>query len=750
MIPRSVTEANMDGIQTYKGEPAPPSSLRAGSASLALNPAAVKTTSNYFRALRRRVWMVLAVALPLAIAGSILVLRLPPVYLAKAEIEIHAPEYDQALSALVSHDIGRRDPASQDRYVPNRAAQLRSRWLADRVVNDPSIAPELSQYVEPAVELFRTLSVQQYQKNSNTFIVTLEGSDPARTTRLLDMLLKKFQEHAKDENERRIDETKGNAQRNLDKLKRELDQLDLAIHDIFTKNRTIGPRGTSILEERYVNLSNLLSQKQLRLGELHQQMMVAQMFPKFENNGETTAREAKIAQLEQLARRETMTLGWMKGMIRHFNNDPAVKMRAQVLNDLLDQIDELRAIRIEPASSPTEMILEQYRNEIEADRQEHAELLAKLQESLPDHQQVLAKMADREERAKRIADTEQKLSDFTLLADSQVASDFVKIPGSVVEPTVPIKPSRPLLIALNLVLSFALGIGLVCLLEHVDHSVKVPEHVTHGLTLPLLGVVPRIQRTVLTQWGRHLWTLGTNDSIAADAYRNVRASLLGVTDRRGPIVTLLVTSAKAGEGKSTTALNLAATCALAGERTLLLDVDLRRPSLAEVFIGEEEESGEVCGLVDVLRGEIPWQRTLRHTRIRNLDFMPSGQSRDVPIEILGTLELRQLLIALSHHYDRVILDGPAVLGLADCRVLGRIVDAALLVVRSGSHQLMTLHRAKAMLEQSHVAIAGVVFNGLNEDMNNWSSYGYSAALPVGERSESREQAGEALAIAGSG
>ena len=75
----------------------------------------------------------------------------------------------------------------------------------------------------------------------------------------------------------------------------------------------------------------------------------------------------------------------------------------------------------------------------------------------------------------------------------------------------------------------------------------------------------------------------------------------------------------------------------------------------------------------------------------------------------------------------MILDGPAVLGLADCRVLGRIVDASLLVVRSGSHHLMTLHRAKAMLEQSHVAIAGVVFNGLTEDMNNWSSYGYDAA-----------------------
>ena len=85
-----------------------------------------------------------------------------------------------------------------------------------------------------------------------------------------------------------------------------------------------------------------------------------------------------------------------------------------------------------------------------------------------------------------------------------------------------------------------------------------------------------------------------------------------------------------------------------------------------------------------------------------------------------------MILALSNHYDRVILDGPAILGLADCRMLGRIVDAALLVVRSGSQELRPLQRAKAMLEQSHVVIAGVVFNGLYEDLKNWSSYGPDA------------------------
>jgi succinoglycan biosynthesis transport protein ExoP len=88
-----------------------------------------------------------------------------------------------------------------------------------------------------------------------------------------------------------------------------------------------------------------------------------------------------------------------------------------------------------------------------------------------------------------------------------------------------------------------------------------------------------------------------------------------------------------------------------------------------------------------------------------------------------------------------------VLGLADCRVLGRIVDASLLVVRPGLHHLTTLHRAKAMLEQSHVVITGVVFNGLTEDMNNWSSYGYEPLALGGGRPEPAASELEPLALA---
>jgi len=747
MMARAITEAFMDGIQLHKGDAA--HSIGKGSAlsPLGLNPAAVKSTSHYLGALRRRFWMVLVIAVPLAIMASVLVLKLPPVYLARAEIEINPPTIDPELSALMTHDTGRHDPSVTANYVPNHEAWLRSKWLAQKVVDDPTLVSEMARYADPAFELFKTLTVIRL-KGTNSFTVTLEGSDPARTKKLLEMLLVQFQQEAKTENSKKLDDTAVYAQTSLGKLKDSSRKLDEAITVALQKTNTIGPSGRSILEERFVNLGSIMSQKRLRLGELQQQLTVSQMTPRFEFDPAENSRAARIAELNRLRKMYTHALEDMRRSIRHFNTDPSVKKVAGMLDDVLDELDELRSFRKEKLSTPNELILEQFTKEMEADREDHEKLLAEMQKSIPEYQRITSMLKDREEKSKQIVRMEDKITEFEILQVQLANSPCVKIPSSVVEPAAPIKPNRPMLIGLGLFASFGLGIALVCLLEHIDHSVKIPEHVSHGLTLPLLGVVPRIRRTSLTHRGGHLWTHATPDSLEADAYRNIRASLLGVADKRGPLVTLLVTSAKAGEGKSTTALNLAATCARAGERTLLLDVDLRRPSLGEVFVDQDAET-EIHGLVDVLRGELPWQRTVRHTEIPNLDFIPTGDTRSIPIEILGTLELRQLLVALAHHYDRVILDGPAVLGLADCRVLGRIVDSSILVVRSGSMQLITLHRAKAMLEQSHVAIAGVVFNGLAEDVNNWSSYGYEPIALASGRIDSPAGDRESLALAGS-
>jgi len=743
----------MDEIVPIRDHPAAPASslnvsrhsLMAVPASLPINPAAVKIPSDYIRAMRRRIWLILVVAVPMAIATSIWALRQPKIYQARADITIDPPEFNPMLSTLVSHEIGRHDPITQERYIPNRIAQLQSKGLAESVFNNPTFASEVAAFDDPAQDLILNgLQVRQIGK-TNSFAVTLEGRDPARTKSLLEALLEQFKNLAQSESQDRTEDTKVYARERMKELKTELDATDRRIYDQLKTVRTIGPGGKNLFEEQYINLGNSLMHKQERIGELAQQMMIAKSFPRNDFNSGPRPRDERISMLEAEKKKWLRALWHDKHTARNFDNDPAAREHAVRLNEILDELDDLRSLKTQMAESPEEMMMSRYEREIEDDKAQHQAVLAQLQESMPEHQRFLSMVEDRNRSRQALSEMERNIASFELLARSQ--KDPIRIPPSVQEPTVPIKPSRGLYIGMGLLMSFGIGIGLVLLLEHVDHSVKVPEHVTQGLTLPLLGVVPRIRRTALTHRGGHLWTPSTPDSLEADAFRNIRASLLGVADRRGPIVTLLVTSPKAGDGKSTAALNLATTCARAGERTLLLDIDLRRPSLGGVFPAEPEKEGTMNGLVDVLQGTLPWQKTLRHTELRNLDFIPTGDPRNIPIEILGTLELRQLLSALENHYDRVILDSPAVLGMADCRMLGRMVDAALLVVRAGAHQLVTLQRAKAMLEQSHVTIAGVVVNSLSEDVENWSSYGYDGAhARISTRSARGLRACEALAV----
>jgi len=709
----------MDGIPGY------PTATRSltGPTTLSHSSASNKTTSAYLRALRRRCWIVLAIGVPLSILSGIWIARQPNVYSARTQIKIEAPQFDPVLASLVSPNVGHSDPERSETYGANRIMMLRNPGLALAVVRDPSLGINEAGLEDAAQELVSSIQTRPIQ-GTNLYTVSLEGTDPARAAKMLQILIELFREEASAEINKKFDDAKSTANDHVESLKREHELIQKKSYAMIEHSEIIGPNGTNLKQAKYDLLRSGLQHDEYQVRELRLQSMLSKSPGRFGFNDPNTRTSQEYASLEALRQQYTESLENLITRVRNLN-DPSVRFAKQRLDNVLKQMKKIEAAAAkengEEVLDPYEAIIASHSEDLRQLRATTEQAREEMQQSMPTHQEFLDIQDELRIKSDQIAAMESKLREFD--AVSKVKKEpVVHTEGQVVEPTQPIRPKRALNMIFALVFSFGLGIGLVCLLEHVDHAVNSPEQLTAGLGLPLFGVVPRIKRSAALHRGGHLWTPGVPDSIEADAYRNLRASLLGVTDKRGPIVTLLVTSAKAGEGKSTTALNLAATCARAGERTLLMDVDLRRPSLANVFEHLEDEPNGL-GLVDVLRGDLPWQRTVVRTDIPNLDFLPTGDTNGIPVEILGTLELRQLLIGLSSHYDRVILDGPAILGLADCRMLGRVVDASLMVVRSGFQELRPLQHAKSMLEQSHVTIAGVVFNGLFEDLKNWSSYG---------------------------
>ena len=757
----------MDGIQPYAGHahPAhfsPPEGFgHGGPPSLALagngHPSAfghaahagslglpAKTVRDYLRSIRRRFWMVVAIGSFLSVVGALVVLRMPAVYRTVAEITIEPPRYDTFLSGIINANaLLPHDSDEQLMYVPDKLALLRSKPLIDKIVFDPSITggKAVNPLDDPAVELIKNLSTRNLI-GTHHHTIWLEGRDPAKITRTLSLLLEKFREQTRVESMETLDESKRLAGNNLEKLSEELKRINRRIHTVAVASKVVGPGSMNVPQERLRGVDQALIYRQQSYSDLQRQLKIQSLHPT-PGSGRGEARAAKAERLEA---EET-------ALLRRYQRAKAITRDASDPN-LLHLVREIRQLRADRADlekpgfeadggDEQEQILSAARDDIRDLEVQRAELISEMQNSMPAYDEHLDLIAQRELKQKQIAETTKKFADFEAVSRTQ--KDPVKIIVSPFEPLFPERPKKALYLAAVFLLAVIAGLGSAVGLEHLDHSVKVPEHLTHGLGLPLLGVVPKIKRTAKVHRGGHLWTPGIPDSIEADAYRNIRASLVGVAAKARPIVTLLMTSAKAGEGKSTTALNLAATCARAGERTILVDVDLRRPSLRDVFPNGDDHRG----LVDVLRGTLPWQRVVVATDLPNLDFLPTGDASDVPIEILGSLELRQLILSLSqHHYDRVILDGPAILGLADCRLLGRIVDAAVMVVRSGAMEIRPLRRAKAMLEQSHVNLAGVVFNGLADDLENWSSYGPSTTTATVTLAPASAFVRPALAAAG--
>ncbi len=691
---------------------------------------------DYLDALRRGFALVLAVAILIGGAGTIYVLRQPDQYRAMAQIKIKPPQFDSALVQIITGGQAAGLSGDDEYFVANTVERLKGLSLAKRVARQPTIADPDVDPDAVAEEILENLQIVG-QPQTTYFNVYLKGTDPQRTAGMLNQLIRDAEIQESHDQSTVFENVLDFAKRRRQEIQKELENIDRRITELLNdKAVSMAPNGNILIGEQY---SQILQQIAHR-SQMHESMQLDYLFRQIypDRSIDPIQRDAQkeMDQLREYADRLGDGMQQLERIIRYPSGDLAYQNLKKQLARVEQTMARLRGDVRSPESDSQEMesvLLDKSRESLKSLRAQSQKLLDEYQQAMPMIQEFQNARQERERLLRVLEERDKAIGDYETLKKQVNGDPPITIESPAHIPVEPFAPNRPLMIAFFVALGLAAGGGLVCAREHFDHRVKAPEQLVgpSGLDVPLLGVVARMPHSAQLERGGHLWTHALPQSEAADAYRNLRASL--VADR--PLSTILITSARAGEGKSTTALNLAATCARAGERTLLLEADLRKPSLAPVFpdLDDQEHPDDAAenhperpGLTDILLHGTAWQSTLVATEIALLDYMPTGSTRDAPVEILGTLELRQLLLSLAKHYDRVILDGPAVLGLADCRMLGQLVDAAVLVVRSGAGSIKPITRARHMLAQSRVPVVGAVFNGLNQDLNNWSSYGEAA------------------------
>jgi succinoglycan biosynthesis transport protein ExoP len=278
---------------------------------------------------------------------------------------------------------------------------------------------------------------------------------------------------------------------------------------------------------------------------------------------------------------------------------------------------------------------------------------------------------------------------------------------------VPVRPRKAVNMALAIVLGSFLGVGLAFLWESLDDRIHSGEECEQLTGLPSLAHVPLAALPRSTPAGRL-----PSRCPSMEAYRVLRSGI-GFAAVDTPVHTLLVTSGTAGEGRTTTAINLAIAMAMEGKRVLLVDADLRRPSIAPRF-----NVPPTPGLTEVLTGQSAVDQALQVTGIEGLMVLPAGTIPPNPTELLNTGAMGRLLHDLGEACDMVIVDAPPALPVADAQVLSTKVDGVLLVVEMGKAKKDAVDQTRALLDRAHARILGAVMNKMAPDD---PIYGYESS-----------------------
>ena len=288
-------------------------------------------------------------------------------------------------------------------------------------------------------------------------------------------------------------------------------------------------------------------------------------------------------------------------------------------------------------------------------------------------------------------------------------------------PTHPSSPNIPRNLTFALALGLSSGLGLAFLLEALDNTVRTPEQAQAISGLPSLGMIPLGSRQTanLLDPAKRLALAASKEVVElvsqsrpqsqmAESYRALRTSLL-LTSSGAPPKTILVTSALPQEGKSTTSINCAIVLAQKESRVLLIDADLRRPSIHKTL-----GLGPKIGLSDVLTGNATLQQAIvRSPGVPSLFILAAGTPPPNPAELLASSHMRDVLLALREQYDHIVIDTPPTLSVTDAVVMSTSADAVVLVIRSGQTTKQALRRSRELLGRVNARVSGVLLNAVD-------------------------------------
>jgi len=319
----------------------------------------------------------------------------------------------------------------------------------------------------------------------------------------------------------------------------------------------------------------------------------------------------------------------------------------------------------------------------------------------------------------REVDTNRALYDtfMTRLKETTATSDLDSANARVVDPAVlptePLKPKKALIVVIAALLAGFVGVGLTLLLEALNNTFKSTEQVESRLNIPVLGILPLVKQSERSQLAR-MFNKGEDKSFA-ESIRTIRTGVVlsGIDE---PHKVLVVTSSIPGEGKSTVSVNLAFALGQM-ERVLLIDADLRRPTLAKSF----EFPVGTPGLANLIAGTAKLEDCIK--QVEGIDMLSAGTVPPNPLELLSSPRFAKAIELLKGKYDRIVIDSPPTQAVSDAVVLSTFANSLIYVVKSDSTHIPLVEKGVGQLLQNNAPVTGVVLNQV--DIKKAKKYGYS-------------------------
>jgi len=351
-------------------------------------------------------------------------------------------------------------------------------------------------------------------------------------------------------------------------------------------------------------------------------------------------------------------------------------------------------------------------------------------QALPETQQVILRLSRDVQVDTELYTTLLNNAQTYRVAKAGTVGD-VRIIDYAVLPTEPIKPKKPLIVAVAFILGLILGIAMAFIRKSLHRGIEDPDAIEKQLNIPVYATVPHsdnqagisilLKRNPKAKGEQPLILATENkEDLAIESLRSLRTTLhFAFLEAQNNII--MITGPSPGIGKTFVSVNLAAVLADAGKKVLLIDGDMRKG-----FLHKSLKLSRNNGLSEIISNALPAEQAIKKISIANFDFIPTGALPPNPSELLLHDRFGEFLESISPLYDHVIIDSPPILAVTDAAIIGRMASATLMIVKAGEHPLRELQQSVKRLSQAGVNLKGIVFNNLPQTSSRYGyGYGYS-------------------------